>query len=111
MYCLNMVDCRIDILDSSNEGHIDYHTIVSDWVVPRLNDLFQRLTDGKFKDFSRWKRPITKVMRENVLTDSTFIAMKVVQNWDGTKLHLQNQVRVIPIHNLVSKNYVQLLII
>jgi hypothetical protein len=69
--------------------------------VPRLNDLFQRLTDGKFKDFSRWKRSITKVMRQNVLNDSAFIAMKVVQNWEGTKLHLPNQVPVIHIDNLI----------
>jgi hypothetical protein len=59
-----MVDSRIDILDSSNEEHTDYHAAVSDRVVPVLNDLFQRLTDGKFKDFSRWKSPITKVIRE-----------------------------------------------
>jgi hypothetical protein len=87
-----MVDSRIDILDSSNEEHTDYHAAVSDRVVPALNDLFQRLTDGKFKDFSRWKRPITKVMWENLPSDSAFIAMKVIQIWDGNKLHLENQV-------------------
>jgi hypothetical protein len=101
MYRLNMVDCRIDVLDSSNDEHIEYH---GDQVVPRLNDLFQRLTDGKFKDFSRWKRPITKVMRENIPSDSAFIAMKVLQNWDGTKIHLQNQVRVIPIDILILRS-------
>jgi hypothetical protein len=78
VYCLNMVDSRIDILDSSNDYHTDYHAAVSDRVVPTLNDLFQRLTDVKFKDFSRWKRPITKVMWESVPSDSAFIAMKVV---------------------------------
>jgi hypothetical protein len=99
-----MVDCRIDILDSSDDEHIEYHTVVSDRVVPRLNDLFQRLTDGKFKDFSPWKRPITKLMRESVPNDSAFIAMKVLQNWDGTKLHLPNQVRVIHIDNLILRS-------
>jgi hypothetical protein len=79
-------------LDSSNDEHIDYHASVSDGVVPTLNDLFQRLTDGKFKYFSRWKRPITKVVRENLPSDSAFIAMKVVQIWDGNKLHMENQV-------------------
>jgi hypothetical protein len=86
------MDCRIDILDSRSDDHIDYHAVVSDRVVPALNDLFQRLTDGKFKDFPRWKRPITKVMRESVPSDSAFIAMKVVEIWDGNKLHLDNQV-------------------
>jgi hypothetical protein len=66
--------------DSSNDEHIEYHRVVSDRVVPRLNDLFQRLIDGKFKDFSRWKRPIMKAMWENVPSDSAFIALKVVQN-------------------------------
>jgi hypothetical protein len=38
------------------------------------------------------EKAYNKVMRENVPSDSAFIAMKVVQNWDGTKLHLPNQV-------------------
>jgi hypothetical protein len=80
VYYLNMVVSRIDILDSSNDEHTNYHAAVSDRVVPKLNDLFQRLTNAKFKYFSRWKRPITKMMLESVLSDSTFIAMKVSPN-------------------------------
>jgi len=88
-----MVHSRIDILDSSNEDHEDYHAVVGDRVVPRLNDLFNWLTDGEFKDFSRWKRLVTRVMRESVPNDYVFIAMKVMQIWDGNKLHsTENQV-------------------
>ncbi|KAK3139629.1 hypothetical protein QOZ80_5AG0386510 [Eleusine coracana subsp. coracana] len=53
VYCLNMIDFRIDILDSSNEDHEDYHTVVGDRVVLRLNELFQKVTGGKFRDFSK----------------------------------------------------------
>ena len=73
-----MVDSRIDILDSGNEDHKDYHAVVGDRVVLRLNDLFQKLSNGKFKDFSRWKRPVTSVMKENIPSDSAFIAAKVL---------------------------------
>ncbi|KAK3136467.1 hypothetical protein QOZ80_5BG0435590 [Eleusine coracana subsp. coracana] len=95
IYCLNMIDFHIDILDSSNEDHEDYHTTVSDRVVPRLNELFQKVTCGKFRDFSKWKRPVTRVMRENVPNDSPFISMKVMKIWDGQKLHSkENQINM-----------------
>ncbi|KAK3130285.1 hypothetical protein QOZ80_6BG0491330 [Eleusine coracana subsp. coracana] len=95
VYCLNMIDFRIDILDSSNEDHEDYHTVVGDRVVLRLNELFQKVTGEKFRDFSKWKRPVTRVMWENVPNDSSFISMKVMKTWDGQKLHSkENQINM-----------------
>ncbi|TVU20680.1 hypothetical protein EJB05_32863, partial [Eragrostis curvula] len=89
VYCLNMVQHRIDVFDSSNEDHEAYQKTIGDTVVPRLNVLFQKLTNGKFRDFSNWKRPIINIIKENKLNDSPFIGMKIMEHWDGHNLHLQ----------------------
>ncbi|TVU11071.1 hypothetical protein EJB05_44634 [Eragrostis curvula] len=89
VYCLNMVQHRIDVFDSSNEDHEAYQKTIGDTVVPRLNVLFQKLTNGKFRDFSNWKRPIINIIKENEPNDSPFIGMKIMEHWDGHNLHLQ----------------------
>ena len=88
VYCLNMVHKRIDVLDSNNEDISAYHEVLGERILSRLNVLFQKATFGKFKDFSRWKRPIRNFKLGNDPTDSGFISMKLMEFWDGDILHM-----------------------
>ncbi|RLM74816.1 hypothetical protein C2845_PM15G09120 [Panicum miliaceum] len=61
VYRINFIHDRIDVLDSCPDDHTEYHQILGDRIIPRLNLLFQLATDYTMKQFTRFKRPITDV--------------------------------------------------
>jgi hypothetical protein len=72
-------------------------------MVPRMFSVYFQIPESGYhvQELYLQRKVVTEVIRENVPSDFAFIAMKVVQNWEGTKLHLPNQVRVIHIDNLI----------
>uniref|UniRef100_K3Z0L8 Ubiquitin-like protease family profile domain-containing protein n=1 Tax=Setaria italica TaxID=4555 RepID=K3Z0L8_SETIT len=40
IYCINFIHDRIDLLDSSPDDHIDYHQVLGDQIIQRLNLFF-----------------------------------------------------------------------
>jgi len=88
VYCINLIHDRIDILDSSPDDHRLYHEVVGNRIIPRLNLLFQEATDGKFKSFTRFRRPILPVPLQRNATDSGFFAIKFMELWNGESFHL-----------------------
>lgn len=88
VYCINLIHDRIDILDSSPADHRLYHEVVGNRIIPRLNALFQDATNGKLKQFTRFKRPIIPVTLQPNDTDSGFFAIKFMEFWNGESFHL-----------------------
>uniref|UniRef100_A0A0A9MY68 Uncharacterized protein n=1 Tax=Arundo donax TaxID=35708 RepID=A0A0A9MY68_ARUDO len=89
VYCLNMIHTRIDVLDSSPADQRTYHEILADRIVPRLNELFQKVTNGGVKQFRRWKRPIIDLPKQFKDPDSGFLAIKNMVLWNGDALESQ----------------------
>uniref|UniRef100_K4ALZ7 Uncharacterized protein n=1 Tax=Setaria italica TaxID=4555 RepID=K4ALZ7_SETIT len=58
IYRINFIHDRIDVLDSSLDDHTDYHQVLGDRIIRRLNLLFQLATDFEMKQFTRFKHPI-----------------------------------------------------
>ncbi|CAD6247341.1 unnamed protein product [Miscanthus lutarioriparius] len=88
VYCINLIHDRIYILDSSPDDHRLYHEVVGNRIIPRLNLLFQEATDGKFKSFTRFRRPILPVPLQRNATDSGYFAIKFMELWNGESFHL-----------------------
>ncbi|RLM62304.1 hypothetical protein C2845_PM14G07150 [Panicum miliaceum] len=84
IYCINFIHDLIDVLDSSPEDHTDYHQILGDQTIRRLNLLFQLTTDYTIKQFTRFKCPNID-SRDN---DCGFFAIKFMELWNGESFHI-----------------------
>ena len=86
VYCINMIHKRIDILDSNAANHTVYHEELGDRIIPRLNSLFQQVTNGGVKDFGTWRRPVRHLADQACENDSGFFAVKFMELWNGDAL-------------------------
>ncbi|CAN6220964.1 unnamed protein product [Urochloa humidicola] len=88
VYCINFIHDRIDVLDSSAEHHTVYHQVLGDRIIRRLNLLFQSATNGKIKEFTRFKRPIIDACLQLRDNDSGLYALKFMELWNGDSFHV-----------------------
>ncbi|CAL4988272.1 unnamed protein product [Urochloa decumbens] len=88
VYCINFIHDRIDVLDSSAEHHTVYHQVLGDRIIRRLNLLFQEATDGKMKEFTRFKRPIIDACLQSHDNDCGLYALKFMELWNGDSFHV-----------------------
>ncbi|CAL5059089.1 unnamed protein product [Urochloa decumbens] len=88
VYCINFIHDRIDVLDSSAEHHTVYHQVLGDRIIRRLNLLFQEATNGKMKEFTRFKRPIIDACLQSHDNDCGLYALKFMELWNGDSFHV-----------------------
>uniref|UniRef100_K3Y165 Ubiquitin-like protease family profile domain-containing protein n=1 Tax=Setaria italica TaxID=4555 RepID=K3Y165_SETIT len=88
IYCINFIHDRIDVIDSSPDDHTDYHQVLGDRIIRRLNLLFQLVTDFEMKQFTRFKRPIIVPCMHTDDNDCGFYAIKSMELWNGDSFHV-----------------------
>ncbi|CAL4996256.1 unnamed protein product [Urochloa decumbens] len=89
VYCVNLGQSRIDVLDSmdySSDGDNSwdsYHSHMGKTIMQRLSDALSKAAPRKFVSFKNWRHVKVKVPVHKSLYDSAFFAMKFLEFYDG----------------------------
>jgi len=117
LYCINIEQKRIDILDSINYKAIntlfsDHHDkVLMDCLMKRLSDAFQKISKH-FPNFSTWRRVQFKhapVMKQK--NDCTAVTMFYLEHYDGMskKLIRVRSIKAVTIEKLDPIIYFKLI--
>ena len=89
MYCVNLDQSRIDVLDSrvyNSEGDASWdmhHSSMGKTIMQRLSDALSKAAPHKFPSFRNWRHVQVVVPLQKCPTDDPFFAMKFLEFYDG----------------------------
>ena len=89
VYCINLGQSRVDVLDSknytsNNEVTWDtYHSPMGQILMERLSAALSLAAPRKFPQFANWRRVPIRVPFQNNLCDSGIFSMKFIEFYDG----------------------------